>query len=117
VGAEAGPLYFTVADGMSTNVAEFRQIALGSPKSPEQLVSAVNKLRTNNKAYVRVWRAEPDFQMDADDLPDPPPSAALILATSPAALQTRNSKVTELEITAGDIVISGSKTVQVDVKE
>jgi hypothetical protein len=32
-------------------------------------------------------------------------------------LQTRNSKVTELEITAGDIVISGSKTVQVDVKE
>jgi hypothetical protein len=117
VGAEAGLLYFTVADGMSTNVAEFRQIALGSPKSPEQLVSAVNKLRTNNKAYVRVWRAEPDFQMDADDLPDPPPSAALILATSPAALQTRNSKVTELEITAGDIVISGSKTVQVDVKE
>jgi hypothetical protein len=117
VGAEAGPLYFTVADGMSTNVAEFRQIALGSPKSPEQLVAAVNKLRTNNKAYVRVWRAEPDFQMDADDLPDPPPSAALILATSPSALQTRNSKVTELEITAGDIVISGGKTVQVEVKE
>ena len=117
VGAQSGPLYFTVADGMSTNLAEYRQIAGGTPKSPEQLVSAVNKMRTNNKAYVRVWRAEPDFQMDSDDLPDPPPSAALILATAPSALQTRNSKVTELEITAGDIVISGSKTVQVDVKE
>jgi hypothetical protein len=45
----------------------------------------------------------------------------MILAASPTALgsinQTRNSKVAELEFGAGDSVISGSKTIQVEVKE
>jgi hypothetical protein len=31
--------------------------------------------------------------------------------------QTRNAKVAELEIAAGDMVVSGSKTIQVEVKE
>jgi len=117
IGAPAGPLYFTVADGNVANLSEFRQILGSTPRSAEQLVANVNRLRANTKAYVRVWRAEPNFQMDAEDFPDPPPSLALILAASQTALQTRNSKVAELEISAGDAVISGTKTVQVEVKE
>ena len=34
-----------------------------------------------------------------------------------AIQQTRNAKVAELEIDGGDMVISGSKTIQVEVKE
>jgi hypothetical protein len=117
IGAPAGPLYFTVADGNVANLSEFRQILGSTPRSVEQLVANVNKLRANTKAYVRVWRAEPNFQLDAEDFPDPPPSLALILGASQTALQTRNSKVAELEISAGDAVISGTKTVQVEVKE
>jgi hypothetical protein len=117
IGAPAGPLYFTVADGNVANLSEFRQILGSPPRSVEQLVANVNKLRANTKAYVRVWRAEPNFQLDAEDFPDPPPSLALILGASQTALQTRNSKVAELEISAGDAVISGTKTVQVEVKE
>jgi hypothetical protein len=117
IGAPAGPLYFTVADGNVANLSEFRQILGSTPRSAEQLVANVNRLRANTKAYVRVWRAEPNFQMDAEDFPDPPPSLALILSASQTALQTRNSKVAELEISAGDAVISGTKTVQVEVKE
>jgi SpoIVB peptidase S55 len=117
IGASAGPLYFTVADGNVANLSEFRQILGSTPRSVEQLVANVNKLRANTKAYVRVWRAEPNFQLDAEDFPDPPPSLALILGASQTALQTRNSKVAELEISAGDAVISGTKTVQVEVKE
>jgi hypothetical protein len=117
IGAPAGQLYFTVADGNAANLSEFRQILASTPRSAEQLVASVNKLRANTKAYVRVWRAEPNFQLDAEDFPDPPPSLALILGASQTALQTRNSKVAELEISAGDAVISGTKTVQVEVKE
>ncbi len=117
IGATPGPLYFTVADGNLANLSEFRQILGSTPRSAGQLVASVNKLRANTKAYVRVWRPEPNFQLDGEDFPDPPPSLALILGTSQTALQTRNAKVAELEISAGDAVISGSKTVQVDVKE
>ena len=121
LGITPGPLYFTVADGMSTNLTEFRQVIGAQPKSVSQLISTVNNLRPNTKAYVRVWRPEPAFQLEGADFPDPPPSVALILAGSPSAFgsitQTRNSKVAELEIGAGDSVINGSKTIQVEVKE
>jgi hypothetical protein len=121
MGMAPGPLYFTVADGMTTNLTEFRQIIGIQPKSVSQLISTVNNLRANTKAYVRVWRAEPAFQLEGADLPDPPPSVAMILAGSQGAqgsiTETRNSKVAELEIGAGDSVISGSKTIQVEVKE
>jgi hypothetical protein len=117
IGAPAGPLFFTVADGNITNVSEYRQIIGSAPRSAEQLVSNVNKLRANTKAYVRVWRSEPNFQIGGDDFPDPPASLALILASSQTGMQTRNAKVAELEIGGTDAVISGMKTVQVEVKE
>lgn len=117
VGASPGPLCFTVADGNVANLSEVRQILGSTPHSAEQLVATVNKLRTNTKAYVRVWRPDPNFQLEGEDFPDPPPSLALILGASPTVMQTRNAKLAELEISAGDAVISGVKTVQVEVKE
>ena len=118
VGAPPGPLCFTVADGNVTNIAEYRQIVGETPRSAERLVANVNKLRANTKAYVRVWRPEPNFQLEGEDFPDPPPSLALILGgADTAATQARNSKIEELEISAGDAVISGGKTVQVEIKE
>jgi SpoIVB peptidase S55 len=115
-----GPLLFTVTDGQSANMADIRLIA-ATQRSPAQLISTVNQLRGNTKAYVRVWRPETAFQLEGEDFPSPPPSLALILgqdsATQRGAQQTGNSKLAELEIAVGDVVISGSKTVQLEVKE
>jgi hypothetical protein len=120
-GATPGTLYFTVADGNTTNIAEIRQFLNNVPKSPAQLLSVVNSLRANTKAYIRVWRADPAFQIEGGDFPDPPPSVALILAGSQTVLggvsQIRNSKLAELEIGGGETMISGSKTIQVEIKE
>ncbi|MCL4402169.1 MAG: hypothetical protein M1436_05850, partial [Acidobacteria bacterium] len=54
VGAPAGPLYFTVADAATTNLTDFRQMIGNQPKSVEQVLSLVNGLRANTRAYVRV---------------------------------------------------------------
>ena len=121
IGAEPGTLYFTVADANTTNLTEFRQILTSNPHSASQLIATVNGLHPNTKAYVRVWRADPAFQLEGSDLPDPPASIALILAGSQSTLagitQTRNSKIGEMELDGGDMVISGVKTVQVEIKE
>ncbi|HEV3201330.1 MAG TPA: SpoIVB peptidase S55 domain-containing protein [Bryobacteraceae bacterium] len=121
IGAEPGTLYFTVADANTTNLTDFRQILTSTPHSPGQLIATVNNLHPNTKAYVRVWRADPAFQLEGSDLPDPPASVALILAGSQSSLagitQTRNSKIGEMELDGGDMVISGVKTVQVEIKE
>jgi hypothetical protein len=121
IGAEPGTLYFTVSDGNTANLSDFRQILTANPHSAAQLITTVNNLHPNTKAYVRVWRADPAFQLEGADLPSPPASVALILAGSQSGLagitQTRNSKVAEMEIDPGDKVITGSKTIQVEVKE
>lgn len=121
IGAPVGPLYFTVSDANVANIADFRQILTSSPHSAAQVLSLVNGLHPNNKAYVRVWRTDPAYQLEGADLPDPPPSVALILGASQSTIaglaQNRNSKVADFEIDAGDIYVSGSKTIQLEVKE
>jgi hypothetical protein len=120
VGAPAGALSFTVSDGSLTNALDYQQMAPSVPKSPTQLVSFLNNLHPNTNAYVRVWRTDPAFEVQGQDLPDPPPSVGLILAKAQAAQGAwipRGSKVDELQIETGDVVVTGSKTVQVEVKE
>jgi hypothetical protein len=121
IGAEPGPLYFTVADANTTNLTDFRAVLTSTPHTPAQLITTVNSLHPNNKAYVRVWRADPSFQLEGAEMPDPPASVALILSGSQSSIagitQTRNAKIGEMVIDGGDVVISGVKTIQVEVKE
>src|SRR5450631_1196222 len=121
IGAEPGMLYFTVADAGTANIADFRQVLTATARTPAQLLATVNNLHPNTKAYIRVWRADPAFQLEGADLPDPPASVSLILASSQSSAAgitaTRNSKIAEMEIDLGDMAVTGSKTVQVEVKE
>lgn len=117
LGTAPGTLYFTVADGTQTSLAELKQIIAQTPSSPEQSISTVNRLRPSDKAYVRVWRAQPAYAVAGEELPDPPPSLALVLGSTQSVSQNRNSKIAEIVIDAGEMMVSGSKTVQVEVKE
>src|ERR1035437_755074 len=115
IGAEPGVLYFTVADANTANIADFRQVLTATARTPGQLLATVNNLHPNTRAYVRVWRADPAFQLEGADLPDPPASVSLLLAGSKSSsagiTQTRNSKIAEMEIDIGDMAVTGSKTV------
>ena len=121
IGAEPGPLFFTVADAGTANVTDFHQVLGATAHTPSQLISTVNNLHPNTRAYIRVWRTDPAFQLEGVDLPAPPASVTLILSESQTSLagisQTRNSKIAEMEIDAGEVVVSGVKTAQVEIKE
>ena len=84
-------------------------------------IDTVNGLHPNTKAYVRVWRADPAFQLEGADLPSPPASVSMVLesaqSTQPNITQSRNSKIAEMEIEGAGAVISGVKTIQVEIKE
>lgn len=116
-GTAPGTLYFTVADGSQTSLAELRQIVSETPRSAEQVIANINRLHAADKAWVRVWRAEPSYQVQGEEMPDPPPSLALVLSAVPGAPQVRNSKIAEIAIDAGDMMVTGSRTVQLEVKE
>ncbi|HLH43831.1 MAG TPA: SpoIVB peptidase S55 domain-containing protein [Bryobacteraceae bacterium] len=121
VGAPAGPLYVTASDAAAANLAEL-QAALGSPaRSPGQVLQLANGLRSNTNAYLRLWRVDADFTADGRDLPGLPASLAIVFGRAQAASSgstlARGAKVAEIAIPAGDNVVTGSKTIQIEVKE
>jgi hypothetical protein len=120
IGAPAGPLSITVSDGPTANASDGRVYSLAQPRPATQVVPLLNSLRGTTKAYVRLWRSDPTYTLEGQDLPDPPPSVGMILARLPGAQPAvpRTATVHETAVDAGeDAVISGSKTVQVEIRE
>jgi hypothetical protein len=119
IGAPAGTIYFTVADGSTMNGMDYQQFSLTQARSSAQILSFLGKLRGNRTGYVRVWRNDPAYQAQGEDMPNLPASLSMILARSQGSTGAtpRASKIAELEFHAGDVMISGTKTVQVEVKE
>ncbi len=128
VGAPIGALNFTVSDANTLNTPDFAGLSQSSLHTPRQLIQVINAFRGSEAAYVRIWRQEPSFTiagpLPGGDLTDPPPSVMLVLAdpsasaSSNAALTlTRGSQVGELKLAVDGYVVTGSKTIQVDIKE
>jgi hypothetical protein len=115
VGAPLGPLYFTVADGAQANLAEYRQYLISPPKTEPQLLDFLRGLRPNTKAFVRVWRSAPSWLVQGETLPAPPPSLTLLLGrTQP---QSPGARIDELELASGGYMMTGAKTIAIEVKE
>jgi hypothetical protein len=59
------------------------------------------------------------FQIEGKDLPDPPPSIANILTRTQTGTSAtpRTSTIAEMTFAAGDVAITGSKTLQLEVTE
>lgn len=121
VGTPAGPLLVAVTDASTVNLAELRQLLGAPPRSPARLIAALNGLRPNTTAWVRVMQPQRAFELLGATLPDPPASVAMILARTLSSAGNpalaANSTTAELEISVPDMVISGSRTIQVEVKE
>ncbi|MBV9396513.1 MAG: hypothetical protein JO062_00940 [Bryobacterales bacterium] len=121
VGAPTGPLYVTVSDATAANLVDVQNAMASPARSPAQVLGLLNGLRSNTNAYVRVWRAEPNYAIDGRELPGLPASMAIVLGKTQTGAQNllaaRGAKVAEIEIPAGENVVSGSKTIQIEVKE
>ncbi len=128
IGAPAGQLNITISDGNTLNFPDYAGMNASSARNSTQLINYLNKYRGAQAAYIRVWRPQPAFTISGPtpggELTDPPPSVALILSdpsTSPvsntAQIATRGSGVAELVAPVDGYVVTGAKTLQVEVKE
>jgi hypothetical protein len=120
IGAPAGILQFSVTDAASANLAEYARFLSSPPRSAAQALDFLNGLRDNRKAYVRILRGDPAFSVGGETLPDPPPSLGLILSKDQSSwnsLLGQGSKMEEIAIDAGGGVVSGSQSVQIQVKQ
>jgi hypothetical protein len=128
IGAAPGLLNFTISDANTLNFPEFAGMNAASAKTASNLIQLINRYRGAEAAYLRVWRSEPAFSISGPlpggEITDPPPSVMLILAdpsesptSNTAQLATRGSGIAEIRVPVDGYVVSGAKTVQVEVKE
>ena len=118
-GSPVGPLQITAGDATSTNLAENRSLLTMGTRPPAQLISVLNSLRKNSGAYLRVWRQDPAFNMGGVDYTNLPAGLSMLLARAqqPGVLTAQGTKLTEFEIDLHDAVVTGSRTIQIEVKE
>jgi hypothetical protein len=128
IGVPAGLLNFTISDATTVNFSDFVGLSQTSLRSPERLIEAINSYRHSDSLYVRVWRQQPSFNvagpLPGGELTDPPPSVMLILAdpsssgnSNAGATFTRGSELAQLTVPVPGFVVTGAKTIQVDVKD
>ena len=127
VGAALGPLNLTLSDANTMNFPEFAGIAQTQFRSAAEMIETINRYRDSESLYVRVWRQQPAFSvagpMPGGELSDPPPSVVLVLADTSSSVSggatsaARGSDVAQLTLPMQGYVVTGAKTIQIEVKE
>jgi len=114
--APIGQLQIVVGDGGSIQAMEPRTGF--TPKSLDQLVRELNKIRKSDRLYVRLARAESGAVIKNEEMPSLPPSVLATLGsdrTIGGYSLTRSTTIFEKELAPAAFVISGQRTLMVNV--
>jgi hypothetical protein len=114
--APTGQLQIIVGDGGSMQAMEPRTAI--NPKSLDQLVRELNKVRKSDRLYVRLARAESGAVIKNEEMPSLPPSVLATLGSDRTAggyTLTRSATIFEKELPPAEFVISGQRTLTVNV--
>ncbi|HEV2862910.1 MAG TPA: hypothetical protein VGX48_17975 [Pyrinomonadaceae bacterium] len=111
-----GQLVLFVGDGGTLQQAQNAQNFV--PKDLGQLVGAINKLKKNDRLYVKLFRVTNGAVIGTDEMPNLPPSFVATLnsdRSSGGFTPTTLSPVAEKELPAADYVISGQQLIGITV--
>jgi len=115
--ASTGQLMITVGDG--TALQESSAAKSFVPVNLGQLVSAMNKVKKNDRLYLRLQRPTPGVVIGTSELPNLPPSTVATLnsdRSSGGYSPLTMSLVYERELAPADYVITGQQTITVTIK-
>ncbi len=128
IGAPLGLLNFTFSDANTLNFSDFAGVAQTQFQTAEGMLAAINGYRSSDALYLRVWRQQPAFNvagaMPGAEISDPPPSVMLVLAdpsssanSAGALTAAHGSDVAQVVLPVTGYVVTGAKTVQIEVKD
>jgi hypothetical protein len=115
-----GPISLLVADG--TTIMERDAREQGDqlvPRDLSQLIEFINRLRKNDRLYVRLFRQEAGAVIRGEGLPGLPPSILSILRserTTGGMSPIQTSTFMEFELPPSDYVTSGSKMLSLRIR-
>ncbi len=118
--APLGPLVVMVGDGASINQTDVSTQAGAdfTPKDLSQLVRAINKLKKNNRLYVKIIRSGTGAIVNSEVMPTLPPSVLATLGserTSGGYTPLSIATLAEEELPPSQFIISGQQTITINV--
>lgn len=114
--APLGPLQLTVGDGLAMQASDPRSGF--TPRTPADLVAELNRLRKAGRLYLRLSQAESGAVIRNEELPSLLPSVLATLGTDRTVggyTLTSSRIVAEKEIPPGELVITGQRTLKINV--
>lgn len=111
-----GQLVLFVGDGGALQQASAAQGFV--PKDLGQLVGAINKIKKNDRLYVKLFRITPGAVVGTDELPSLPPSVVATLnseRSSGGFTPTALSPLSEKELSPAEFVIEGQQLIGINV--
>ena len=115
--ASSGQLMITVGDGAALQESSAAKSFV--PVNLAQLVSAMNKVKKNDRLYLRLQRPTPGVVIGTSELPNLPPSTVATLnsdRSSGGYSPLTMSLVYERELAPAEYVITGQQTISVTIK-
>ncbi|HEV2881309.1 MAG TPA: hypothetical protein VGX24_08550 [Pyrinomonadaceae bacterium] len=111
-----GQLVLFVGDGGALQQASAAQNFV--PNDLSQLVGTINKIKKNDRLYVKLFRVTSGAVIGTDEMPNLPPSVVATLnsdRTSGGFTPTSLSPVAEQELPPAEFVISGQQLIGINV--
>lgn len=117
--APLGPLTVLVGDGLTVSQLELRTSAVDfAPRDLGQLVRAINKLKKNNRLYVKVIRSSSGAIVNNEEMPTLPPSMLATLGserTSGGYTPMSIATLAEKELPPSQFMIIGQQAITINV--
>jgi len=119
-GLSAGKIQILVGDGGTVTASELRRGTTGAPPGLAAAVRELNKLRKNDRLYVKIVSSEPGVVISGEEYPSLPPSMIALLDTNRASTRSvaplANSTVIEYELPQSKYVLQGQRSLTLTIK-
>jgi hypothetical protein len=119
-GLPAGPIQLIVGDGTTVTGIDIRRGPSGVPTGLKQVINELNKLRKNDRLYIKVVTSEPGVVIGGEEFPSLPPSMAAVINTDRSSSRSvsgmASSTVREYELPQSNYVIQGQRTLNLTVR-
>ncbi len=119
-GMPSGPLQLVAGDGTTVTSLDIRRGPAGVPAGLKQVISELNKLRKNDRLYIKVVSNQPGVVIGGEEFPSLPPSMSALLNTDRSSSRSvsglPNSTVREYELPQSKYVIQGQRALTLTVK-
>jgi hypothetical protein len=108
-----------VGDGTTVTGTELKRGPLGTTKDLTQVIKELNKLRKNDRLYIKIVSSEPGAVIGGEELPSLPPSMVAVINTERSSNRNisslQGSTVREYELPQSKFVIQGQRSLSLTV--